>query len=147
MSYTLIKQPNSILNTKCKEVEKIDDKVKYIAKRMFQVMYSNKGIGLSANQVGSPIRMLVIDTIMYEYGIRLTLVNPIVESHSEETTFEKEGCLSCPGVEKPITRWKEITVTGLDLDGEMLRLNLSGVSSRVIQQELDHLDGILIIDK
>lgn len=147
MSYTLIKQPNKILNTKCKPVEKITDKTKYIAKRMFQVMYSNRGIGLAANQVGSLIRMLIIDTIMYENGVRLTLVNPEVESHSEETTFEKEGCLSCPGVEKEVTRWKEITVVGQDLDGDKLRLNLSGVSARVIQQELDHLDGILIVDK
>lgn len=147
MSYTLLKHPNDFLRAKCENVNKIDEKVHYVAKRMFQVMYSNKGIGLAANQIGSSYRMLIIDTIMYENGVRLTLLNPEITSHSDETIKGMEGCLSCPGQEREVERWKEISVKGIDLDGEELKLNLSDVSARVIQQELDHLDGILIIDK
>ena len=147
MSYEFRFKGDPILNEKAEVVEKIDDKIKYLAKRMFSVIESKKGIGLAAPQIGSSKRVVVIDTRLYEEGMRIALVNPEIVSHSENKTYTKEGCLSCPGFEKEIERWEEVMVKGKELNGEEVTIIFKGVSSRAIQQEIDHIDGILITDK
>ena len=147
MSYEFRLKGDPILNEKAKVVEKIDDKIKYLAKRMFSVIESKKGIGLSAPQIGSSKRVVALDTRLYEDGMRIALVNPEIVSHSENKTYIKEGCLSCPGFVKEIERWEEVMVKGKELNGEEVTIIFKGISSRAIQQEIDHIDGILILEK
>jgi peptide deformylase len=146
MSYKILTQPNPILSTPAEKVEAIDNKIKYIIDRMYNIIQS-KGVGLAAPQIGVSKRIIVLNTKGYEDGVKISLCNPEITSHSEETVSENEKCLSCPGHEIKITRWKEITVTGLDFDGNTTTVELKGISSRAAQQEIDHINGILIIDK
>jgi peptide deformylase len=146
MSYNIITQPNPILSTPADKVDVVDNKIKYLIERMYNIIQS-KGIGLAAPQIGVSKKIIVLNTNGYKDGIKIALCNPEIISHSEETTKEKEGCLSCPGIEKEIIRWKEVTVSGLDIDNNKIILELKGLSSRAIQQEIDHINGILIIDK
>lgn len=146
MGYKIITQPNPILSTPAEKVEIVDIKIRYIIDRMYNIIQS-KGVGLAAPQIGLSKRIIVLNTKGYEDGLKIALCNPEIIAHSEETITEKERCLSCPNIEKEITRWKEITVTGLDIDGIPITIELKGISSRAAQQEIDHINGILIINK
>lgn len=146
MGYKIIIQPNPILSTSAEKVDIIDNKIKYLIERMYNIIQS-KGVGLAAPQIGISKCIIVINTKGYKDGIKISLCNPEIVSHSEETIKEKERCLSCPNVEKEIERWKTVVVTGLNYDGESVSIEFKGISSRAVQQEIDHINGILIIDK
>jgi len=132
--------PDPILRKKAKPVENIDGRVKEIADRMAEVMYTNKGIGLAAPQIGIPNQIIVVDI---GEG-RRSFINPEIVEGDGESIME-EGCLSLPTIDVPVKRMERVLVRAWDLDGKEMTLELSGFPARVYQHEIDHLHGILII--
>lgn len=124
-----------------------DDKVK-LAKEMLELMYKFHGVGLAAPQIGVFERIIVVDTD-YINGAKnpITMINPEIIEFSDEQVIDKEGCLSIPGIYSDVTRSDKIKVKYLDLDFKEQTLYTSGYNSRCIQHEVNHLDGILFVDK
>lgn len=142
-SLKIIKEPNPILRQKTKEIKEITEKILRLILDMAPTMKEHKGVGLAANQVGQNISLCLIST---EKG-PLALINPKITWKSLRKEIEEEGCLSCPGVYGLVKRSKIIYVKALDKEGKLISFRAEGFMARVIQHEIDHLNGILIIDK
>ena len=134
---------NSILRTKSTEVDKVDDDLRLILDRMMKVMEKAHGIGLAANQIGIDKRFFVLDV----EGRKLKIINPEILEFGDELIEFEEGCLSIPGVYRNVTRPEKIRVKYMDENNEVHEELLEGLISRAFQHELDHLDGVLFIDK
>jgi peptide deformylase len=144
----LVRQyPDPVLRMKAKEVAELDESVTDLVTRMTTLMDEARGVGLAAPQVGILRRVLVYRTAEEEPAV--ALVNPRLVATGEEVEVADEGCLSLGGaavvveVERPTT----MTIEALDPNGEEVRIDAEGLEARVIQHELDHLDGILTIDR
>ena len=124
-------------------VREITAETKRIIADMTETMWHQVGIGLAAPQVGLPYRILVMDD---GKGGAQALINPEIETRSG-TIREEEGCLSLPGVFGVVERSKTITVKAMAADGKPVSLEASGLKARIVQHELDHLDGVLFIDR
>ena len=124
-------------------VREITPEIHRIIADMTETMWHQVGIGLAAPQVGLPHRILVMDD---GKGGAQALLNPVIESRSG-TVREEEGCLSLPGIFAEVDRAKSIEVVAMDADGKPVSFEATGLKSRVVQHELDHLDGILFIDR
>ncbi len=124
-------------------VREITAEIKRIIADMTETMWHQVGIGLAAPQVGLPHRILVMDD---GKGGAQALINPEIETRSG-TVREEEGCLSIPGVFGVVERSKTITVKAMDADGKPVSLEATGLKARIVQHELDHLDGVLFIDR
>ena len=124
-------------------VRDITADIKRVIADMTETMWHQVGIGLAAPQVGLPYRILVMDD---GKGGAQTLINPEIESRSG-TVREEEGCLSLPGVFGVVERSKTITVKATDEDGKSVSFEATGLKARIVQHELDHLDGVLFIDR
>lgn len=139
---------NSILRTKSVPVKKIDSVLKKFAKDMKETMIAKDGLGLAAPQVGENIRMVVVTM---NHGMKnasvVVMINPRILSHSEEVAVAEEGCLSLPGQFEKVERFVGVVLEFLDLDGEKHTLKLGGLNARVTQHEIDHLDGVLFVDR
>ena len=134
-----------VLKSRAAEVEGFDEALRAEIDRMGLLMEDAIGVGLAANQVGLLRRFFVYR--VSDEGPLQALVNPVIDwSSDEEETFE-EGCLSLPQVVVEVTRPAQIRVSAQDRFGEPLKLEVDGLEARVIQHELDHLDGVLIIDR
>ena len=134
-----------VLKSRAVEVEGFDEALRAEIDRMGLLMEDAIGVGLAANQVGLLRRFFVYR--VSDEGPLQALVNPVIDwSSDEEETFE-EGCLSLPQVVVEVTRPAQIRVSAQDRFGEPLKLEVDGLEARVIQHELDHLDGVLIIDR
>lgn len=133
--------PDPVLRKKALPIKNINGKVKDIADRMEKVMYANRGIGLAAPQIGILKRILIVDI---GYGKRV-LINPEIVEGEGESVME-EGCLSLPNIEVPVKRMEKVFIHGWDLEGKEVNLELFGFPGRVYQHEIDHLNGILIIN-
>jgi peptide deformylase len=138
-----------VLRTPAQEVAEADEEVRVLVKDMLETMYSAQGVGLAAPQVGVSRRVIVVDVGDEETnGVGpIALVNPKVLSASKKTDKGPEGCLSIPGLEEVVERPATVTVEGLDPGGEVVNLEVSGLLGRAIQHEIDHLDGVLFIDR
>ena len=135
-----------ILREECVEVGEIDDELRRLAKDMFDTMYEADGVGLAAPQVGITKRLIVVDP--REEGVKpRALVNPRVVEASDATDRAEEGCLSMPGLRDVVERKAEVVVEAEDLDGEAVRLEADGLHARVLLHEIDHLDGVLFVDR
>ncbi|WP_297812816.1 peptide deformylase [uncultured Finegoldia sp.] len=134
-----------ILRKKSRVVEKIDDRIKQIVEDMFETMYENKGIGLACVQVGMLKRIVVID--MQDEDGKMVLINPKIIYSSDEKQINIEGCLSVPGQNGYVERPKTVTVEYTDLDGNVIQKTASDYKAHCFCHELDHLDGVLYIDK
>jgi peptide deformylase len=134
-----------VLKLRANEVDTFDDDLRRLAARMVALMQDANGIGLAGNQVGVLRRIFVFRAADEEEPV--VAVNPRIAEPSEERESDDEGCLSLQGVLVPVERHLSLTLEGQDLRGEPLRLELSGLDARVVQHELDHLDGTLIIDR
>jgi peptide deformylase len=132
-----------VLRERAAEVQVFDRGLRKLAKRMIRIMHDAPGIGLAAPQVGVPERMLVYDV---DDDPRV-LVNPRLDELSDETEESEEGCLSVPGVTMPVVRHLRVHVRAQGTSGEPLDYSAEGLEARVIQHELDHLDGVLIVDR
>lgn len=141
------KYPSPELTTRATEVDAIDDEVRELVRDMVETMYAAPGVGLAANQVGVLRRIAVIDLSAGEEPDNLyVLINPeIVEAGGEQS--EEEGCLSFPGVTEFLTRPQRVVMRALDLDGRIFTLEGEDLLARAICHEVDHLDGILFMDR
>lgn len=145
MILDIVKHPHESLRQKCIPVEDITKKVKKLCKDMVQTMNVNDGAGLSAPQVDSNLRVIVMKDYYTHQDI--IMVNPQIIHSSIEMESASEGCLSIPDhIVKDIPRHKSITVEYLTVKGSPYRTILNGMNSRIVQHEIDHLDGKLIID-
>jgi peptide deformylase len=134
---------DSVLRMKAREVETFDDDLERLVERMTGLMHEANGVGLAATQVGVLRRLFVF----VEGGEDRVIVNPVITKSSKETEADDEGCLSLRDVLVPVERAQKVTIEGVDTKGEPVKLELEPPASRVVQHELDHLDGVLIIDR
>lgn len=142
---TLRTYGDPILRRKTQPVKAIDDTVRGLIQEMFQIMYQSAGVGLAANQVGLPHRMLVIDIPSEGKSCPLVLINPEREFASGRVEGP-EGCLSFPGLMVPIPRPAHLRVRGLGEHGLPVVIEGRGLLARALDHEIDHLDGKLFID-
>jgi peptide deformylase len=142
-----------VLHAPAAPVETIDDEVRALVADMFETMDTAPGVGLAAPQVGVPLRLFT-----YSYADddgapwRGVVVNPVLwisppEPGAPDEDSESEGCLSFPGERFPLRRSDRALLTGSDLDGEDVRIEVDGWRARILQHEFDHLDGVLYIDR
>jgi peptide deformylase len=148
IALTQVRQyPDPVLRMKANEVETFDDALRVLATRMGALMEEARGVGLAAPQIGVVQRVLVYQTDEEE-PVR-TLVNPRVVETSETLETADEGCLSLGAatVVVPVERPDAVVIEAVTPEGEELRIEAGGLTARVLQHEVDHLDGILIIDR
>ena len=129
------------------DVETFDDDLRRLAGRMTQLMIDANGIGLAATQVGVLRRLFVCRLGEEDDEEIRAFANPVVASAGEERETDDEGCLSLQGVLVPVERPSTLTLAATDLDGQEVQIELAGLDARVVQHELDHLDGVLILDR
>jgi peptide deformylase len=139
--------PDPVLRVHCPEVETFDDELRRLAADMVETMHAAPGIGLAAPQVGREARLAVVDLSVGEdpEGL-LILVNPRVEV-SDGIETEVEGCLSLPEVTEKVDRPDAIRLQAQNLHGEPFELEADGLQARAILHEVDHLDGVLFVDR
>ena len=135
-----------VLRRRAEEVEQVDEGVRTLVERMFATMYAADGQGLAAPQVDVSRRIAVVD-VPPRPGTPYALINPSVIAASDSVVRAVEGCLSIPGVSETVERPAEVVVEALDIRGEPFRLEAAGDLARCLQHEIDHLDGILYIDR
>ena len=133
---------NPILRRKTKRVAKVNKELKQLAKDMLETMHEANGVGLAAPQVNRTERIC----IAIIGGKVVALVNPTITHRSKEKAIDQEGCLSLPNIWLDVPRSVEITLEFMDLKGKKQERKLKNFDARVVQHELDHLDGVLIID-
>ena len=138
--------PDPVLRMRSNEVESFDDDLRRLVERMTELMRDANGVGLAGTQVGTLQRVFVFQPDGEDQAPR-ALVNPVLAATSEVTLSDTEGCLSMQGVSIPVERPVKVTIEGKDENGDDVRLELEERDARVAQHELDHLDGILILDR
>jgi len=139
--YELKIYPDSVLRGLSHSVVDIDNEVRELINEMKYIMYKHNGIGLAAPQVGILKRVIIADI---GEGL-LALANPVIRRGTGQDNLV-EGCLSLPGIGVDVRRNQKVSVTGVNLGAEEIKLELSGLLARVVQHEIDHLNGVLIID-
>jgi peptide deformylase len=137
---------SDLLRRPAQEVVEIDETLRLLVQDMFETMYRAEGIGLAGPQVGVSQRLFVCDLQDGETP-RFALINPRVVESSKATDRAEEGCLSIPGIAGPVTRPARVTVEAVNEAGSPVRLEAEGLLARCIQHEIDHLDGILFVDR
>jgi peptide deformylase len=143
----VITYPGPALTLRADEVDpSSDSSLESLAKQMADVMYGASGIGLAATQVGVLKRVIVYDMSDAEPS-PVALCNPVLVAFSDETEVAEEGCLSFPGISVPVERHVAVTCEGVTLDGSTVTLQASGLHARLLQHEIDHLDGVVILDR
>ncbi|PYJ84832.1 MAG: peptide deformylase [Verrucomicrobia bacterium] len=163
MKLPIRKYGDSILRAKGKRIEEVDDKVRALAENMLETMHAANGVGLAAQQVGQALQLTVLDVSQVEdrpstmtldgqpvadlqTAMPLVLLNPVVRL-GKETELGSEGCLSFPEITADIERAIMVEMEAETLEGEPLRIEASGLLARALQHEVDHLHGILFIDR
>jgi peptide deformylase len=135
-----------VLREKAVPVAEISEVTRQLIRDMFETMYAEDGVGLAAPQVGISERIIVIDPQEDELPA-FALINPEILEISKETEKGEEGCLSIPGLRDIVERPYHVVVRGLTAEGQPRELDLSGLPARIIQHEIDHLDGILFFER
>lgn len=140
----ILNHPNPALKQVAADVEpQADSDLRRLVKVMARAMYDAPGIGLAATQVGVLKRVIVFDVD----DELVAVCNPRIVDASDETVTDEEGCLSLPGIGVPVERSVTVTCEALDLDGNPVRIDGEDLLARLLQHEIDHLDGVLIIDR
>ncbi len=137
--------PDPVLRLQARKVEDFDGDLEQLVGRMMRLMVDARGVGLAANQVGVLRRVFVLQADEDEDP--RALVNPTIVERSDEQDSDDEGCLSLQGVVVPVERSLRIRLEASDEKGEPVELELEGLAARVAQHEVDHLDGVLIVDR
>ena len=144
----IITEPNKILHKKLEVVPEITSEIKELISAMRLKMVEAKGIGLAANQVGENLQIFVIDkNLAEESKVPDAFINPEISEYSREQDEIEEGCLSIPDYFLAVPRSKKIKIKALDENGKKVRFKAKGFLARVLQHEMDHLNGLLISDK
>ena len=140
----IFKYPDPILKKKAEEVKEITQETRDLIKKMKEIVRGDEmTVGLAAPQMGVSKRIIIVQT---ERGLT-AFINPEIIEKTKETETAEEGCLSLPGIFLNIKRWKRITVKALDEQGKNIEVRADGFIARVFQQEIDHINGILIINR
>ena len=154
MNKKIILYDNPLLRKKSQPIKQIDKTVQKLVADLTETMRCNSGVGLSAIQIGVPERMMVYEYIKSKGSkdsnstIPLkVLINPEIIKMSRRTKIDEEGCLSFPDLYGPIKRSTGIRVKALDLNGKDIEFDVKGLEARIIQHEIDHMNGILFIDR
>lgn len=153
MILNILKYPNPLLRKKSEEIKEITPQIKQLALDMVDAMVANKGLGLAAPQVGELKRIITVHLVADRSSEEKLiikpqiLINPKVIKKSRKTGTDEEGCLCLPGLYLKIKRAEDVEVEALDINGEEIRIETKGLPARVLQHEIDHLDGVLFIDK
>jgi len=135
-----------VLRTPAAEIVEVDDDLRRLIDDMFETMYEAEGVGLAGPQVGVSRRVIVVD--VHDDEVKpFALINPRVVEASAATEKGEEGCLSIPGLSALVERPERVAVEGLDRDGNPVRVEGDGLLARCLQHEIDHLDGVLFIDR
>ena len=141
------KYGDPVLRRKAERVEDIDDEIRRLAQDMMETMYAYGGVGLAANQVGELRKVVVVDISPHDPTFKpLILINPVVVEGYGEEGFE-EGCLSLPDITAEVIRPAQVLVRAISLEGDEVEIEADGLLARVLQHEIDHLDGVLFIDR
>lgn len=156
----IITDPNKILRQKSVKVKNFDNALRNLIEKMIFTMQENNGVGLSAIQIGKPLKIVIVEfapqliskkqreLLNAHQPMPLTiLINPKITKLSKQTHIAPEGCLSLPDVEVKIERPSEVSIIAQDINGEKIRIRAKNYHARILQHELDHLEGVLIIDK
>lgn len=145
---------NPVLHTRALEVSTFDDpKLQHLIDDMIPTMYEKDGIGLAAPQIGQSVRLIITTPDPHRFDEysksheAIVMINPVIISHSLFKTNSDEGCLSVPHLFGIVKRWKSVTVHYFNRKGEKQSIKASELQSFVFQHEIDHIDGILFIDK
>jgi peptide deformylase len=162
MVLEIVKYGHPILRQKGSEIKKVDDKLRQLVADMLETMVAANGVGLAAQQVGVAVQLAVIDVadvedrpstmliagkqVNLEEHMPLVLINPVIELGSEKEAGV-EGCLSFPEITAEITRSVHVNAHAMKLDGEPLTFEATGLLARALQHEVDHLQGVLFIDR
>ena len=144
----ILTYPGKSLRIKADPVENVDAEVKRIIENMAETMYNAPGMGLAAVQVGIKKRIIIYDISGPEYQPTLeVLINPVILESEGSVVSENEGCLSVPDFRSDVKRSEWVKVEALDRNGEPVLIETDGIHATVLQHEIDHLDGILFIDR
>lgn len=148
MPLKIVQYPHPALKHVSRPLRRIDDELRDIVREMFELMYAAKGIGLAANQVALPYRLFVINLTAdpAQAGQERVFINPVL-SRPKGSEEAEEGCLSLPGLYRPVRRPVAIRVHAYDLSGREVEENVDGLLARAVQHETDHLDGKMFIDR
>ncbi|MBR7064746.1 MAG: peptide deformylase [Treponema sp.] len=133
-----------VLRQKALPIEEVTEEIKTLAQEMFEAMEKKKGVGLAGPQVGKLLRIFIA---VADDNVKRVFINPQIISTSQELSDYEEGCLSIPGVYETIRRPMRVTVQALNENGRAFTLEADGLLARIIQHEIDHLNGILFIDR
>lgn len=147
-SMDIVHYPHPALRWKSLPVQEINADLRKTVARMFELMYEHNGIGLAANQVDWPSRVFVLNLTgeAEQKDEELVFINPVILKR-RGTVEGEEGCLSFPGLYADVKRAAEVVVEAFDLDGNVFERTMTELGSRAVQHELDHLDGVLFIDR
>ena len=159
MNYPICKYGDTVLREKSEPIGEVTLEIRQLAKDMLETMHAERGVGLAAQQVGKTVSLCVVD-VPAEYDVDdqgarvnpgvampLVLINPDIIRYSEDKQSGEEGCLSFPGLSAPIERSMEITVDYVDLSGRKQQSTVRGFLARAVQHEVDHLNGVLLVDR
>lgn len=143
----IVQYPHPTLRHKSKPIRRVDAQLRETVRRMFELMYEARGVGLAANQVDLPVRLFVVNTAGDpDEGTEHVFINPVL-SRPKGLEEVEEGCLSLPDVRGPVIRPKRIHIRAYGLDGKEIDTELEGLPARIVQHENDHLDGVLFTDR
>ncbi|MEW6528071.1 MAG: peptide deformylase [Spirochaetota bacterium] len=143
--HKLVFYGNKTLRSVAQEITQVTQEIRDLTDEMFAIMHKEQGIGLAAPQIDVPLQLLVID-IRSNKGPMMALINPRITAFSDETGGYEEGCLSLPGITADIIRPVSIQVEGIAINEKPVKFEASGLLARVLQHEIDHLNGKLFID-
>ena len=159
VKYEIRKYGDPILRREADPIEQVDEELRQLARDMIQTMRDARGVGLAAQQIGLAVSICVVE-VPADYDVDeegaslnpaiqmpLVLINPSIIQCAERKDTREEGCLSFPGIDGPIQRPVDATVRYMDTDGEERECLLKGFVARVVQHEIDHLNGVLFIDR
>lgn len=143
----IIHYPHPTLRHHSKPIQRVDRGLRSIIGQMFRLMYESRGVGLAANQIDLPLRVFIANLAADpEEGEEHVFINPVI-SQPKGMSEQEEGCLSIPGINGNVRRPERVQFQAYTLDGQSIDMSLEGLFARVVQHELDHLDGVLFTDR
>ncbi len=145
MNHKLVYYGNETLRKTADEIKNINQEIIDLIDVMYNIMYKERGIGLAGPQVDVSKKIITIDVEVYK-GPQIVLINPEIIGRSDQVAPYEEGCLSLPGISQEVIRPSSITVKGITPDEKEIQIDADGILARVLQHEIDHLNGIVFID-
>lgn len=143
----IVSYPHPTLRHKSRPIKRVNAELRQLVRKMFELMYEARGVGLAANQVDLPLRLFIVNLeAKAGAGDEIVFINPVI-SRAKGLEEKEEGCLSLPELYGPVKRPKQVRINAYGLDGQEIQADLTGLLARVVQHELDHLDGVLFVDR